>query len=44
MGDDVRTELDDARKDLSPEEFKNFHRHTVDGLNREVEELLKSLM
>lgn len=39
-GAEVRAELDAARKDLSPEDFKDLHRNTVDELNRRVRELL----
>jgi hypothetical protein len=39
LGDDAAKELDAARGVLSPDEFKAFHRHTVDHLNQLVEQI-----
>lgn len=43
LRDEVRADLDAARKELPAEQYENYHRHTVDSHLREVHELLKSL-
>jgi hypothetical protein len=40
MGAEVRKELDDAKKYMSDDQYKNFHEHTVEDLLRRVKKLL----
>jgi hypothetical protein len=43
LRDEVRADLDAARKEMPPEQYENYHRHTVDNPIREVKELLANL-
>ena len=40
LGDQARADLEEGRKTLSQDEFKKFHRRTVDALNKAVEQIV----
>ncbi len=40
LGDQARADLEEGRKTLSQDEFKQFHRRTVDALNKAVEQIV----